>query len=384
MWNLMEGKFSAFEREELCNFIKSTNRFTNGPLVKKFEENWSSWVGTENSVMVNSGASGNLITSAILKQANGIGEVIVPAIGWSTDISSLIQLGLKPVFVDVNIENFSMNDIALEQAITSDTIGVVLIHTLGFNGLSEKIIELCKKNNLFLIEDCCEAHGAKFRNQRVGSFGDLSVFSFYYGHHITTIEGGMVCSKSAKFNELAKMFRSHGMVREAEEKTQKTFKTDFPDLNPLFTFAVPGFNLRSTEINAFLGLQQLSKIDSIIDIRTNNLIFWLESLDSSLYFTEFNIEGSSNFALPLLLREGDKKLFFKITECLKKNKVEFRVGTAGGGNLAKQPFVLENNHRVSGELINANKIHTFGLYIGNHENVTPSQIKLISEVLNDL
>lgn len=380
----MEGKFSAFEREELCNFIKSTNRFTNGPLVKKFEENWSSWVGTENSVMVNSGASGNLITSAILKQANGIGEVIVPAIGWSTDISSLIQLGLKPVFVDVNIENFSMNDIALEQAITSDTIGVVLIHTLGFNGLSEKIIELCKKNNLFLIEDCCEAHGAKFRNQRVGSFGDLSVFSFYYGHHITTIEGGMVCSKSAKFNELAKMFRSHGMVREAEEKTQKTFKTDFPDLNPLFTFAVPGFNLRSTEINAFLGLQQLSKIDSIIDIRTNNLIFWLESLDSSLYFTEFNIEGSSNFALPLLLREGDKKLFFKITECLKKNKVEFRVGTAGGGNLAKQPFVLENNHRVSGELINANKIHTFGLYIGNHENVTPSQIKLISEVLNDL
>ena len=103
-----------------------------------------------------------------------------------------------------------------------------------------------------------------------------------------------------------------------------------------------------------------------------------------IYFTEFNIEGSSNFALPLLLREGDKKLFFKITECLKKNKVEFRVGTAGGGNLAKQPFVLENNHRVSGELINANKIHTFGLYIGNHENVTPSQIKLISEVLNDL
>ena len=380
----MEGKFSAFEREELCNFIKITNRFTNGPLVKKFEENWSSWVGAENSVMVNSGASGNLITSAILKQANGIGEVIVPAIGWSTDISSLIQLGLKPVFVDVNIENFSMNEIALEEAITPDTIGVVLIHTLGFNGLSDKIIELCKKNNLFLIEDCCEAHGAKFRDQRVGSFGDLSVFSFYYGHHITTIEGGMVCSKSAQFNELAKMFRSHGMVREAEENTQKTFKAEFPDLNPLFTFAVPGFNLRSTEINAFLGLQQLSKIDSIIDIRTNNLIFWLESLDSSLYFTEFNLEGSSNFALPLLLRERNKKLFSKITECLKKNKVEFRIGTAGGGNLAKQPFVLENSHRVSGELINANKIHTFGLYIGNHENVTPSQIKLISEVLNDL
>ena len=174
----MEGKFSAFEREELCNFIKTTNRFTNGPLVKKFEENWSSWVGAENSVMVNSGASGNLITSAILKQANGIGEVIVPAIGWSTDISSLIQLGLKPVFVDVNIENFSMNEIALEEAITPDTIGVVLIHTLGFNGLSDKIIELCKKNNLFLIEDCCEAHGAKFRDQRVGSFGIYQYFHF--------------------------------------------------------------------------------------------------------------------------------------------------------------------------------------------------------------
>ena len=226
-WKLMDGKFNSDEREKLCNFIKTTDRFTNGPLVKEFEQSWSNWAGVKNSVMINSGASGNYLSIALLKHLKGIGEVIVPSLGWSTDISSLIQLGLTPVFVDINCNNLCMDENALENAITSKTIGVVLIHTLGFNGISENIINICKKNNLFLIEDCCEAHGATFKNKRVGSFGDVSVFSFYYGHHISTIEGGMLCAKNDEHYDLAKMYRSHGMTREASKDIQDKYLKDF-------------------------------------------------------------------------------------------------------------------------------------------------------------
>lgn len=380
----MEGKFDNEEREGLCNFIKSTDRFTNGPLVHEFEKTWSNWVGVKNSAMTNSGASGNYLSIAILKHLKGKGEVIVPSLGWSTDISSLIQLGLTPVFVDINPNNLCMDEKALENAITSKTIGVVLIHTLGFNGLSENIINICIKNNLFLIEDCCEAHGATFKDKRVGSFGNLSIFSFYYGHHISTIEGGMVCSKNDELHDLAKMFRSHGMIREASQELQNKYKNNYKDLNPLFTFAVPGFNLRSTEINAFIGLQQMQKIDLIIKKRSDNLNHWLKNLNKDKYFTNFNQEGSSNFALPLVLNEENPDLFLKLKSYLTKSEVEFRVGTAGGGNLARQPFVINNSHRISGTLKNTDKIHSYGLYVGNHENLNNENINRVVEAINEL
>lgn len=380
----MEGKFDNEEREGLCNFIKSTDRFTNGPLVHEFEKIWSNWVGVKNSAMTNSGASGNYLSIAILKHLKGKGEVIVPSLGWSTDISSLIQLGLTPVFVDINPNNLCMDEKALENAITSKTIGVVLIHTLGFNGLSENIINICIKNNLFLIEDCCEAHGATFKDKRVGSFGNLSIFSFYYGHHISTIEGGMVCSKNDELHDLAKMFRSHGMIREASQELQDKYKNNYKDLNPLFTFAVPGFNLRSTEINAFIGLQQMQKIDLIIKKRSDNLNHWLKNLNKDKYFINFNQEGSSNFALPLVLNEENPDLFLKLKSYLTKSEVEFRVGTAGGGNLARQPFVINNSHRISGTLKNTDKIHKYGLYVGNHENLNNENINRVVEAINEL
>lgn len=383
-WNLMEGKFDFREREKLCDFIKNTDRFTNGPLVKEFEQTWSDWLGVTNSVMTNSGASGNYLSVAILKHLKGVGEVIVPSLGWSTDVSSLIQLGLTPVLVDINPSNLCIDSDALEDAITPKTVAVVLIHTLGFNGLSEHIIDICQRNNLFLIEDCCEAHGATYENKRVGSVGDLSVFSFYYGHHITTIEGGMVCSNNSEYYDFAKMFRSHGMIREASDDVLEYYLQEFKDLNPLFTFAVPGFNFRPTEINAFIGLQQMLNIDSIVEKRTSNLIYWLNALNKNKYFTNFNDKGSSNFALPLLLNDESPALFSEVKKCLIENNVEFRVGTAGGGNLARQPFVINNEHRISGNLKNTEKIHNYGLYVGNHENLKIEQIDSLVEVLNGL
>ncbi len=145
---------------------------------------------------------------------------------------------MTPVFVDISMDNLSITAENIEKAITPQTKAIVLVHCLGFNAINEKILEISKKYNLVLIEDCCEAHGATFKGQKVGSFGDISIFSFYFGHHITTIEGGMVCVNDSNANDMIRLFRSHGMTREGSQELQDSFVRDYPELNPLFTFAV--------------------------------------------------------------------------------------------------------------------------------------------------
>ena len=192
-WPLINDNINQSDKNILSDFILNSNRFTNGPKVKQFEKEWSNWLGVKHSVMVNSGASANFISIAMVKELVGVGEVIVPPLGWVSDISSVVQLGMTPVFVDISMNNFAITSENIKNAITSKTKAIVLVHTLGFNGINDEIIKIAKDNNLLLIEDCCEAHGAMYGDKKVGSIGDISLFSFYYGHHITTIEGGMVC-----------------------------------------------------------------------------------------------------------------------------------------------------------------------------------------------
>ena len=387
MWSLMDNNISHEDRDVLTDFIQTTERFTNGPKVVNFENEWSKWLGIDYSLMVNSGASGNYLTIALLKQLVGTGDVIVPALGWSSDVSSLIQLGFKPIFVDVNIENFGVNENDVISSITEKTVAVVVVHGLGFNALSKSLVDTLKKHKIIIIEDCCEAHGARIpdlSNQRAGTVGDLSVFSFYYGHHMTTVEGGMVCTNNEDYYESLRMFRSHGMTREASERTKQKFIVDYPNLNPDFTFAVPGFNFRSTEINAVLGLQQLPRLDRIIADRTRNLIDFLELLDDRLFVTNYDVEGSSNFALPICMRPDCKDRFGKVIKVLQHEHIEFRVGTAGGGNMSIQPFVINSNHSVVGPLDVANFLHHYALYIGNGSHVTLEMIQKLTEKLNNV
>jgi len=383
-WPLINDNVSRNDRKVLSQFILSGKRLTNGEKVKEFEKIWSDWLGVKHSVMVNSGASANFISIAIAKELLGIGEVIVPPLGWVSDISSIVQLGMKPVIVDVQPENMAITAKNIKDAITKNTKAIVLVHCLGFNAISTEIIKLAKENNILLIEDCCESHGAKYKNKKIGTFGDISLFSFYFGHHITTIEGGMICVKNTKLLDLAKLFRSHGMTRESSIKMQNDFKLKFPNLNPLFTFAVAGFNMRSTEINAVLGIEQMKRIDYNIAKRTENLKIWLSQLDPNIYFTKYNMIGSSNFALPLVLLNKDRNLFLNICKILDSEKVEYRIGTAGGGNQAIQPFLKKYKHKIHGKLQNTNHIHEFGLYIGNHTDLKNSQIKSLIKILNNV
>ena len=381
-WPLINDNILQSDKEVLADFILNSNRFTNGPKVREFEEAWSKWLGVQYSVMVGNGASANYITTSIVRELKGQdGEIIVPPIGWVSDISSVINTGFEPVFVDVDLKTMAISYETIKDAINENTKAIVLVHALGFNGINDKIIELAKEHNLLLIEDCCEAHGTKYKNKRVGTLSDMSCFSFYFGHHMTTIEGGMVCTNDEEIYQLARMFRSHGMTREASKETHEKYAK--PDVNPLFTFAVPGYNMRSSEINAVLGLTQLPRLDNTVDKRRNNLKVWLENLDDNLYFTDFDCEGNSNFALPLIWRDPSWA-GKEVCKILEEEKVDYRLGTAGGGNQARQPYLEKFSYKIIGNLDSSNYIHDNGLYIGNHTDLTDEQIKNLCKKLNKI
>ena len=389
-WPLINDNITTSDRKVLSDFILSNERLTNGKKVIEFENIWSKWLGTKRSVMVNSGTSGNYISIAIVKELLGIGEIIVPPLGWVSDISSVTQLGMTPVFVDISMDNLSITSENIKQAITDKTKAIVLVHCLGFNAINEEIVKIAKEKNILLIEDCCESHGATFNNQKVGTFGDISIFSFYFGHHITTVEGGIISTNNEKIYELSKLFRSHGMTREVSNETQEEYKNKYPNLNPLFTFAVAGFNMRSTEINAVLGIEQMNRIDSNIEKRRHNFKLWLDNLDKNKFIVEFDLEGNSNFALPLIMKPNytDRLSinddFSGVCDILDLNGVEYRLGTSGGGNQSLQPYLEKYEYRIVGELTNVNYVHSNSLYIGNHTDLNDEQIINLCKRLNNV
>jgi len=386
-WPLINDNITESDKQALIDFIKTPNvRFTNGPKVREFESKWSEWLQVNHTTFVNSGASANYIMMSIVKELKGVGEVIVPPIGWVSDIAPVVNLGMTPVFVDVDKSNFSMTFENIQEAVTPYTKAIVLVHAMGFNAMSTELRELADRYNILLIEDCCESHGATYNGEKIGAFGDMSNFSFYFGHHITTIEGGVVCTNNPEIHEYARLFRSHGMTREASPAFQDRYKKNYPDLNPLFTFAVPGYNLRSMEMNAVLGLEQLQRLDSNIARRVENLECWVSHLNSQRFFTDYALEGNSNFALPLILQETDKELLCRIAGVLEEVGVEYRLGTAGGGNQARQPYLREGlyEYKIVGRLDVADHIHDFSLYVGNHIDLTREQIIDLCERINNV
>ena len=388
-WQLINDSITDSDKKALTDFINEPNqRFTQGKKVKEFEDRWSDYLGCAYSVFVNSGASANYIMTSIMKEKKGVGEVIVSPLGWVSDVSPLVNLGFTPVFVDVSLNNMSITLENIKEAVTDKTVGICLVHVLGFSAINDELVKFAKDNDLFLIEDCCESHGATHKDNlgftsKVGTFGDISNFSFYFGHHITTIEGGIVCTDDVELYNYAKLFRSHGMTREASSNLQEYYQIRYPELNPLFTFAVPGYNMRNQEFNAVLGLEQLKRLNFNVDKRSENFGIWLDNLDSSKFFVDYDQNGNSNFALPLILQNKDSDLFKMCCTLLEDEKIEYRVGTAGGGNQARQPY-LEKYSVVSHELENVNHIHDYGLYVGNHPELTSEQIINLCEKLNEI
>jgi CDP-6-deoxy-D-xylo-4-hexulose-3-dehydrase len=269
--------------------------------------------------------------------------------------------------------------------ISKKTRAVFLTHILGYNALDNYLLAELKKRNIPLIEDVCESHGATFKGKKLGSFGFASNFSFYYAHHMSTIEGGMVCTNDPDFYEKLRMFRSHGMVRESKSDALKNrYKSDWPDLNPDFIFAFPAYNVRSTEINAVMGLSQLKRLDARNKIRTRNLNCFLDNLDPKKFFTNFEREGSCNYAFTLVLCEPDRGLWDRIEKTLRERKIEFRRGTSGGGNQLRQPFMRKLMPGEYKKYPKVDHVHFFGAYIGNYPELETARVKALCGLLNGI
>ena len=389
----MRNNITRNDLEEVINLLQSEDpRLTSGPKVLEFEKQWSKWLGVKYSVFVNSGSSSNLLALAWLKHKfpNG-GRIIVPPFTWSSDISSVLWMGFEPEFIDIDLKTLAINEDKIEEVLSKfdDVKALFLTHAQGINGLTEKILNICNKKGVLLIEDVCESHGViTFNNKKAGSVGELSCFSFYYAHHMSTIEGGMVCTNNEEVYQFLRMARAHGMLRESNNKDLKNrFQEDFKDLNPLFIFPIKGFNFRNNEIGAIIGLSQLKRLDDMIEKRQKNFDYFLNGLPSWA-FKDFNLEGQSNYAFNLILKEKDQNLMDELQYNLTKNEIEFRRGSAGGGNQLRQPYVRSLKKYQDSDIPKhfpmADHLHFFSMYIGNFPELKKGEIDFLLDKIHEI
>jgi len=383
-WPLMENNITREDLDRVISFLKDKPVLTQSKNVEAFENEWSDWLGVKHSVFVNSGSSANLISMSVLKHLYGDGEIILPTLTWVSDIASVIQCGFKPVFVDISPNTLSMDEDQVLSKISSKTRAVFLTHAQGFNGLSEKLLNSLEKKKIPLIEDVCESHGATFKNQKLGSFGLMSNFSFYYAHHMSTIEGGMVCTNDESIYQMCRLLRSHGMVREMKDDAgRQRYIQENPELSPDFIFAFPGYNMRNNEIGAVLGRNQLMRLDTNNKKRRNNFKTFLDNLDSKKYKTDFLLEGSCNYAFNLVLQKADPVFCGRVMQTLREHQVEFRRGSSGGGNQLRQPYlkgIVADNEYKKYPVVE--HIHFYGFYIGNYPDLEETRIKRLCDILN--
>ena len=386
-WPLMKNNITRQDLDAVIEFLKQDDpMLTQSKQVRAFEQEWSEWLGVKYSVFVNSGSSANLLTMCAIKETYGPGEIIVPTLTWVSDISSVIQSGHKPVFVDIDPRTLGMDIDEVIEKLTPETKAVFITHVLGYNGLKQRLLDELEARNVPLIEDTCESHGATFQGRKLGTFGLMSNFSYYYAHHMSTIEGGMICTNDASLYETLRMLRSHGMVREStSQELKNSYYEKHPDLNPDFIFAFPSYNVRSTEINAVIGRSQLKRLDVNNKIRTENLHLFLENLDPNKYQTDFETEGSCNYAFTLILKEADPVLCGQVMGAMREAKVEFRRGTSGGGNQLRQPYLknLMGEPDLS-QYPNIDHVHFYGFYIGNYPDLEKEKILELCYILNQL
>lgn len=388
MFPLMRQNIVREDLDVVIDYLKQDDpMLTHGAQVRAFEAEWSEWLGVKYSVMVNSGSSANLLTMAVLKihHPEG-GEVIVPPLTWVSDIASVLQNGFTPVFVDIDRHSLAMDPQAILSKISHKTRAVFLTHVQGFNGLTDELLNELKQRNIPLIEDVCEAHGATHHGHKLGSLGWISNFSFYYAHHMSTIEGGMISTNDYEVYQTVRMLRSHGMVREASDPAvRESYQCQHPELNPDFIFAFPAYNVRTTEIGGLLGRQQLKRLDMNVDRRTVNFKRFLNRIDPEKYRTDFKMEGSSNYAFNLILQKPDMDFAQKLMLRMKESGIEFRRGSAGGGNQLRQPYLkglMPPDYYL--HFPETEHVHFYGFYIGNFPDLTDKEIDQICDIVNSV
>ncbi len=377
-------------KKKLCEFITKAKKLSMGDNCKKFEKEFCKFQKRNYCVFFNSGSSANL---ALMQSMLNLGrikkgsKVGFSALTWATNVMPLIQLGLNPIPIDVSISNLNVSSNNLKEIIKKTKIDCLfLTNLLGFCADIDKIKEICKKEKIIFLEDNCESLGSEIQSKKLGNFGEASTFSFFVGHHLSTIEGGMVCTDDIEVYDMLLMVRAHGWSRDIEEEKQDELRKKY-NINHFYnkyTFYFNGYNLRPTEINGFLGIEQIKFINSIINKRNENFKkFHIESQKNpdlqKLDFSHMN--KISNFNYPLIFK--NKTLFEEYKEKFIKKGIEIR--PIVGGSIVKQPFFKEylKEKDENYECPNAKMIHELGFYSPNNPELTEKEIGIILEVIKN-
>ena len=379
-YSLANSSWNSLEFNSIKSVIKS-GFFTMGKHVEEFEDKFSKFHKRKYAVMVNSGSSANLLMIAAqmyvsknkLKPGD---EIIVPAVSWSTTYFPLQQYGLKVVFVDVSKDSFNIDPIKIEKAITKKTKAIFAVNLYGNPCDFTKIKKICKKKKLILFEDNCESLGAEYKGKFSGSFGITSSFSFFFSHHISTMEGGIVLTDDEELYQIMLSLRAHGWTRQLPKKNLITKKKSNDAFYELFNFVLPGYNIRPLELSGAIGKEQLKKIPSLTFARRKNASYFKKMVATlSNVKLQIETEKSSWFCFGILLNNRKKYL-----EPLRKKNIEFRPIVAG--NFTKNPVIKYFDYKIHGKLINANIIHNNGLSFGNSHLDLRKKIDTLHSVLS--
>jgi CDP-6-deoxy-D-xylo-4-hexulose-3-dehydrase len=379
--DLVQDTIDNKDIDNLIQWLSTYPRLTKGEKTIEFEKKFSEWIGCKYSVFVNSGSSANLLMIYTLKVLNKLknNKICVPSLCWATDLSPILQFDMEPLLVDCNMENLSVDLSHLEKLfIEEQPSALILVSVLGLSPDMYKIIDLCKKYDVILLEDNCESQGTMYDGVKLGNFGLMSSFSTYFGHTMSTIEGGLITTNDNEVYHTLLQLRSHGWDRDLPKEKQLELRKNnsIDEFSALYTFYVPGFNVRSTDLQAQIGIQQLMKVDEMIKNRNNNFFHYKNRLDGNIWFPTTNLGSyTSSFAIPVICKSVEDKnnLIKELTD----NNITCRPLISG--SMGTQPFYT----KLYGEnkLTNCSKLDECGIYVPNHDKMTTEDIDIICDIL---
>lgn len=381
MIRLAENTITQEELLALSQWIPTTPQLTKGPLVIEFEKKFAAYLGTKHCVLVNSGSSANLLMAYALLEGDYLRnkKVVVPAISWITTLSPFMQFGFDVILCDSNNRNLGVDTKKLEEIFIKDNPALlIIVHVLAHLNDMDEIYRLCEKYDVVLIEDACEALGTSHSNKKkAGNLSKAGSFSFYYGHHISTIEGGAVVTNDTKLYNLMLSIRSHGWSRDVDENYKKEWKDEYniDDVREYYTFYYPGFNLRSTDLNAFIGISQLNKMAEITTVRQRNFELYNHFLEGKYWSQQSHFDELSSFAFGTIVENR-----IEVFNHLKKHNIEVRPLICG--SMGKQPFWIKKYGHTPLEV--ADIIHDYGLYLPNHLYLDEEKIKFVTDKFKEV
>lgn len=363
--------------DKLIDWLKTYPRLTKGSVTLELERKYADWLGTEYSVFCNSGSSANLLMLSAIIEKYKSKKVVVPSVAWATDLAPVMQLGLKPLLCDCNMDDLSVDLKHLEEIFkTESPDALLLVSVLGLVPEMGEITRLCEEYNVILLEDTCESMGSEYRDKKLGTFGLMSSFSTFFGHHISTIEGGFVCTDDEELYELLVSLRSHGWARESSVETQFKLQQewDVTDFDSLYTFYYPGYNVRSTDLQAYIGLTQVDKLNDWGNKRESNFDMYQQLIRNDYWKPKYDLNNfTSNFAYPVIHPKRRS-----IVKKLQENNIETRPMVCG--SMGTQPFYVKKYGRL--ELPNVTEVDKYGFYVPNHPKLTIDEIAVIVHAIN--